>query len=158
MKLTVEGLDAVIIELGEQPRKIQRAAVRAMNRGVMSARTLMTRLIAQDVGLKSAAVRDALVVTKASEGAPMATLAASLKRIPLIEFNAKDSGINRGTGRRSNARISGVRARTGTGVTYKPGGSSGRAPDAFIAPMPSGHQGVFGRAGRTRLPIRELFG
>jgi hypothetical protein len=158
MKITVEGLDAIVLQLGEQPRKIQRAAIRAINRGIKSGRTFMARSIAQDTGLKVGTVRDALGMELASESTGTASLSADLKRIPLIQFNAKDTGFNKGTGRRSNARVSGVRSRAGSGVTYRMGGVSSRVEDAFIATMVSGHQGVFRRASRARLPIRELFG
>ena len=33
-----------------------------------------------------------------------------------------------------------------------------RIPGAFAATMPTGHEGVFKRAGRSRLPIQQLFG
>lgn len=38
------------------------------------------------------------------------------------------------------------------------GGRKRRPRHAFIATMPTGHEGVFKRAGSKRLPIRELFG
>lgn len=158
VQVSVNGLDAISITLGQQSQAVKKAAVRAMNRGMAAGRTIMTKSISQDTGLKSGTVRDALVYQQASFSQPEASLAASLKRIPLIEFNAKDSGVNRGTGRRSNAVIRGVRSRTGSGVTYKLPTGAGRIPDAFIATMASGHRGVFVRAGRGRLPIRERFG
>lgn len=33
-----------------------------------------------------------------------------------------------------------------------------RIPGAFAATMPTGHEGVYKRAGRSRLPIQQLFG
>jgi hypothetical protein len=144
MKITVQGLDSIVLQIGQQPTAIQRAAVRALNRGIKSGRTVMTRSIAQDTGLKSATVRDALRMKQASIGDQSASLEASLRRIPLIDFNAKGPEPSRGKGH---------------GITYKLGAEGGgRIENAFITTMGSGHRGVFARVGRTRLPIRELFG
>ena len=38
------------------------------------------------------------------------------------------------------------------------GGRKRRPRHAFVATMPTGHEGIFKRRGRSRLPIRELFG
>ena len=67
----------------------------------------------------------------------MAQLAASLKRIPLIRWNARQ---------------------VGRGVSYRLKGGRGRHPNAFIAAMRSGHRGVFVRGTTRGLPIKELFG
>jgi hypothetical protein len=147
MKMTVDGLDAIVVELGAQPLKIQRAFVRAMNRGIKAGRTLLVRLIAQDLGVKSTTVRDTLVLKEATVASPAASLSASLKRIPLINFVAIGQQVAHAKG---TAR--------GNGVAYRLSGTSSRVDNAFIRIMPSGHVGVFVRAGRPRLPIRELFG
>jgi hypothetical protein len=143
MRITVEGLDKIALQLGEQPPKLQRAVIRAMNRGVKSGRTLMTRSIALDTGLKSAAVRDELTLREANGTRAEASLSASFARLPLIKFNAKGPEPSYGKGR---------------GVSYRLKTGEGRVENAFIATMTSGHRGVFVRRGRGRLPIQELFG
>ena len=45
----------------------------------------------------------------------------------------------------------------GIGVTIE-NGENRRYPQAFEAEMKSGHRGIFQRIGRSRLPIRELYG
>ncbi|MGB7220747.1 MAG: phage tail protein [Vicinamibacterales bacterium] len=137
----------------DAPGRIQRAIVRALNRSIGAARTAMIRAVAQDTGLKSRDVREALTLTKATTGIPAAALAASLKRIPLVAFNARGPEPSRGKGR---------------GVSYRLPGSVGRNPNAFLATMKSGHRGVFIRASalnnipathrRPRLPLIELHG
>ncbi len=117
------------------------AQVRALNRSAATARTGMTRLIAEDMKLKVGTVRERIAIWSASKESLRATLKASLKRIPIIDFNAKGPEPSRGKGR-------GVTART---VTR-------RYPRAFIATMRSGHRGVFQRLGKGRLPIFELKG
>lgn len=120
-----------------------RAVVRALNRAIGSARTVETRSISGDTGLKQADVRDALTMTKASQDNLTATLSAGMKRMPLIEFKARGPVPSRGKGR---------------GVSYQLQGGRGTIPNAFLATMASGHQGVFARSGKSRLPIKELFG
>lgn len=117
------------------------AIARALNRANGSMRTLMARSVSQDLKLKVGTVRDELVMTPATQQRQVAMLSVAGKRIPVYDFNAKGPMPSRGKGR-------GVTART----------PAGRYPRAFIARMPSGHMGVFERVGKTRLPIRELFG
>jgi hypothetical protein len=151
--VSVQGTQGVVVSLQNEGKAVPRATVRAMNRGLASGRTVMVRAIAQDTGLKSAPVRDALVYREATLSNPEARLAASLKRIPLIDFGARGPEPSRGKGR---------------GVTYRLGGSRNRVENAFIATMPTGHRGVFVRVPganrrgpkpyRSQLPIRELKG
>lgn len=118
-----------------------KAQVRAINRSASTARTGMTRLIAADMQLKAATVRDRIVIREATPITISAELTASLKRVPIYDHSAKGPYPSRGKGR-------GVTARTATR----------RYPHAFIAQMKSGHVGVFQRVGSRRLPIRELMG
>lgn len=146
--------DAVVAELQDFPARSGKAMVRALNRGIASARTFMARAIAGDTGLKQKDIRDALPMQEATLSRPVAQLAASLKRIPLIKFKARGPEPTRGRGR---------------GVTYSLGSKGrGRQESAFIATMRSGHRGVYARvATSTRkssgawsknLPITELKG
>lgn len=145
MNLSIElQRDTIVIErITGFPSKLKRAVVRAINRGIKSARTFMVRSIADDTGLASKTVRDALRLDLATEDRPEATLAAKLKRIPLIDFHATGPEPSRGKGR---------------GVAYRLSGGRTRLPHAFIATMPSGHRGVFARQTKARLGISELKG
>lgn len=139
----VQGDEAIEIDLRDYPAKVTKALVRALNRSINSGRTLMVREMAGNTGLKSKDIRDALVMREATANHPEASLGASIKRIPLINFRAKGPVPSRGRGR---------------GVTYRLAGSKGRIENAFIATMKSGHAGVFRRAGKARLGIFELYG
>lgn len=125
------------------PEKATRALVRALNRGINSGRTFMVQKIAADMGMKSKDVRDALPMKEATATRLEARLAASLKKIPVIDLQARGPEPSRGRGR---------------GVSYRLNGSRERIADAFIATMPTGHRGVFGRDGRKRLGIHEKRG
>ncbi len=144
MNIEISGHDRIAFELEAFPRRAQKIIVRALNRGIDSARTAMVREIATDTGLKSKDVRDALSLQHANFETPEARLGARLKRLPLIAFGARGPEPSRGKGR---------------GVSYRLGtGGRGRVENAFIATMRSGHRGVFKRTGKKRLPIQELFG
>jgi hypothetical protein len=141
--------DARAIEkkLAELPGVMRsRVAVRALNKSAASANTAMVRVIAKDLGVKQEFVRDRLSVTEARPDRLVAVLRANAKRLPVMAFGAKQ---------------------TGTGVSAKT--PARKYPGAFIATMPTGHQGVFTRTSQSRsrkgmpwgspqLPIRELFG
>ncbi len=144
-EIDVQGMNIVADEFEGYPRRSRRAVVRALNRGGSAADTFMARAIARDMGIKVATVKAAMRRQQASEAAPEFTLAARFKRIPLMDFAARGPVPSRGRGR---------------GVSYRMGTGNGRNRNAhaFIATMKSGHQGVFARSGRARLPVRELFG
>lgn len=136
-------------------KKFPQAVRRAVTRAATAGQVAMARAMVDDTGLPVGAIKKAMNVTVDGDGLS-ATIEAKGKRIPLIDFKARGPEPSRGKGR---------------GVSYSnPGGGRGRNEHAFIATMPSGHRGVFQRAGNamaTRrrdgrgwsgLPIKELFG
>lgn len=143
MEIVLIGQPEVDAALREYPKRATRAIVRSMNRALTSGRTLMVQRIAADTGLRSSDIKKAMAFSEASAQNLEARMALGLKRIPLIQFNARGPEPSRGKGR---------------GVSYRLKGGSGRIPTAFIATMRSGHRGVFARVGKARLPVRELFG
>lgn len=145
--VTIEGIRLAADEFEGYPRRAQSAVVRAINRGMTAGRTVMSRAMAKDMGIKVAAANKALNYRKATANTPEARLATGFKRIPLIEFSAREAARSRGRGR-------------GSGVTYRMGTGNARTrlQSAFIVQMRSGHKGVFMRKGRARLPIVELKG
>lgn len=129
------------------------AAARALNRGIVSARTAMVQEMANDTGLTSTVLKSAMRTQEARPGGELvARLWVSGKRLPLINFGAKGPEPSRGKGR---------------GVTARLGGARNRYESAFIATVGS-HRGVFIRAANLvrkgrgawskNLPIVELRG
>lgn len=152
--IRLENDEQLTIDLRDTSKRVTAAMVRGLNRGVSAGRTLMTQRISQDVALKSRDVREAISLLEATASYPVARIGAGLKRIKLIDFNAKGNLPSRGKGR-------GVRAKL-------PGGA-GVYPQAFLAKMRSGHIGVFSRATELskrsepgawgkNLPVYELHG
>lgn len=144
---TVEVLGVTVIDrdLEGQPAKVQRAFVRAAKRSIDSGRSVMVKLIADDTGLKQKDVRASIVMRYPTLASPEASMKAKSKRLPLIDFKARQ-----------------VRA----GVSYQSltGGRS-TVPGAFIGTTKvqadgSGgvHEGVFKRVGKKRLPLKQLYG
>lgn len=119
-----------------------RVAARALNRSAVSTRAVMVKAVREDVGLKAKTVRDEIRIVEARpDRDPTARLAVSKKRIPLIEFKARQ------------LKRAGVKTSLRGGSTAIPG--------AFIQTMRSGHRGVYKRATYPRgprLPIIELKG
>lgn len=142
--------DRVFDQLGKRAPAV---IARVLNRTSVSARAVLARDIAGDMGLPVNVVRDELKIRPATFDDPSAVISASAKMIPLEKFRASGPLPSRGRGTVS-ARI---------GPTRK------RYEGAFRAQMRSGHIGVFRRSakGTTRkspgawgpnLPILELKG
>lgn len=128
---------------------------RALNRAATTARAVMAREVATDLGIRVSKVKDQITIESARSdmSSPTVRIVVTGTRIKLIEFNAKGPVPSRGRGR---------------GVTARLPGGKGRYPNAFIATMRSGHVGVFQRVPhatrhgaaphRPQLPIYELRG
>jgi hypothetical protein len=139
--LTLRSENAVRA-LARLRRDAPQRVARALNRAIVSTRTVMAPAIAKDMGLKSTVVRESMRVKEAHSDRFTASLEVSGARIPLIDFGARGPEPSRGRGK----------------VTAKVQGGRKAYPGAFIATMSSGHRGVFLRSGASRLPIAELHG
>ena len=154
MQIDVKSnIDAVLARMARYREDVvQRAVVSALNRCVEMARTDASKeLRSEGYNIKSAAIKAAASVRKASSGHLVATLSLSRKPIALIAFGAKQKG---------------------DGVSVKIHKKANVIRHAFIATMPSGHTGVYlrknggkhvykrkgGKLVSSQLPIRELYG
>jgi hypothetical protein len=135
------GLLGTIKALGDLAPQ---AIARGINRATDTGKTAMVRAMAKETGLTGKNIAREIKIHYASKTTQVAKIWIRGRPIPLIAFQARGPEPSRGRGR---------------GVSYrKPGGGRGRKEGAFISTMPSGHRGVYERAGKPRLPIRELFG
>lgn len=117
---------------------VKRAAVRAINKVARSARTEVVRKISRETGLRQRDIRKRNVrLLRARYDRLSALLILTGRAIKLIRYRARQ---------------------TRRGVTYRSGEGRKLLPSAFIATMPSGHEGVFKRRGKERLPIDEQYG
>ena len=135
MRLDFEkDLKRVRRELGTLgDRVVPRAANRALNDTAVTARketvdNLKGR-IGNAAGLSVSGLRKALFLRRSTVRTLMASITASGKPLPLIQFGAR---------------------RAARGVRAKAWGKSKLYKGAFIAVMPNGHRGVFRRTGVKR--------
>ena len=100
---------------------------RAINKVLAGARTESARQISGEIKIKVATARKGMIIDKATFEKWVGTITLSARRIPLIEFAARE--LKKG------------------GVSYRieKSGKRKRIPRAFIATMPTGHKGVFRR-------------
>lgn len=119
-------------ETDRRRRKAWRAGLRDAGRGM---RTQATRHVRDRRVLRARTVRDRLRlrVTRSS-----AEIVASGAPIPLVEYPH----------RQTNKGVS-VRVDRGTAKII---------PSAFVARMRQGHVGIYRRLGKSRLPIKQLYG
>jgi len=142
----------VVADMLDGARDLERAAVRALNKMADQVKVQSAREI-RNAGytLKVSDIKSALQVKKAGIGNLTSAVVARGRPIPLIKYGARA---------------------TSKGVSVSVLNGRKVIVGAFIATMPSGHQGVYIRQGDTRhkkvmkggkaswhaLPIKELFG
>ena len=115
-------------------KQLQVAAIRAINKTARWARTQVARQTAKALSVNVSAVRQGLVLVRAKQSNPHSVVGLS-----------KGSGV--------------IKAKQLGSVTQNASGvRAGRRQfdRAFLATMPNGHQGVFRRRGKARLPIQEV--
>ncbi len=116
-------------------RAIDAATVTALNRTMSSVQTEASRLIRDRYTIKASVAKKQMRISRASKSRLFADLIVSGRRIPLIEFAARQ---------------------TRKGVTVNVTRQRKLVRGVFIARMKSGHVGVYERLGPKRLPIQEL--
>ena len=149
-------MDEISRSLGATQREASRAASRALNRTASRVRTYASRAIRDaGYGLKVSDVKRQLKITKAAPAVLAASVTATGKSIPLIQYSARQ---------------------TTSGVSVNVLHGRKTIPHAFIQTMHSGHRGVFirreartgavkglhrqrtGQSTKHGLPIDELYG
>lgn len=168
MKIELSGHDEIARHLDATPTDVVKATVRALNRALSMGATQIARLVSTDTGIKVSDVKKRIYTVEASYERPDGKVATrSLKRIPLMAFQAKGVEPSRGIGRPVTAKVDGARkAYVGSflaNVQYFSNTDFGREYGL--------HKGVFvresGAKGGKRqspkgwsknLPIRQLYG
>jgi hypothetical protein len=110
------------------------AATRALNKTARWARTQVASQTAKALSIKVGPVRAGLVLVRATRSQPQS----------VVGLSAKAGAIK--------AKHLGSATQNATGVRV----GQRQFDHAFLATMPQGHQGVFRRRGKTRLPIQEV--
>jgi hypothetical protein len=142
------NLNSVAVKMFElRTNVLNKAKVRALNKIAAQAKVAASKEIrAAGYNMKAAAIKQKIVIKRATSGSPEVIVRCSGRPIPLIQFSARET-------------------RAGVSVSVKNGRKLIKG--AFIATMPTGHTGVFIRVGKQHkkingkwhgLPIKELYG
>lgn len=124
---------------------VPRAISGAINKVLPKSRTRFVRAVGDRITTPARSIRDRIAIRKASPATLEGHITVTRKKIPLIDFRARQT------------------KRGGVTVQVRKGAARERFPDSFITTMASGHTGVFRRRrkgkGRVpRLPIDERMG
>ena len=118
---------------------LDRASARSLNKVIVTVRKDAIQHVHRVRRLKKSAIRNSMPIVKATTRVQEARIEASRRSIPLKEYSATLRG---GKGnKRVVVNVSGTRK---------------SLDHAFIVPKLGGH--VFQREGKSRLPIKKLFG
>ncbi len=132
--------------LKDIPNGVNKAIVNAVNRAAQGARTDAVKKARERYYVKAKDVRKTIELKRATYENQAAIVRAEGSPLALSKFRI--------TPRQPPAR----RRKKPVKAKVLRGGGGGEIPGAFVAQMESGHIGVFVRAGKPRLPIKEKFG
>lgn len=149
MSRSFVSVSSVGIERAERlltyiPKGVETAVPRAINRAMESARTAAVTKAREEYTVKAKAVRSTIKLTRANASNMTGVITSTGSPIPLYDFKVNPKTVN--GRRRSPIRVS---------VKHGQQTSLNRA---FIARLGSGKTGVFERLGKSRLPIKMLYG
>jgi len=145
IELTAEQIRRAQSYLGHIPGAVPRALVGAINRAAESTRTEASRKVREIYYVKHKDIISTIKIKKASPENLMATVTSSGNLLPLAKFRVTPQ---RPQPRRKSPVV----------IRVKRGAEGGSVKNVFVARMRSGHIGVFGRVGKSRLPIQEKYG
>jgi len=144
IELTLEQMERAERVLAKVPGAAPRAMANAINRAAETARTEAARKVRETYYVRHQDVIQTIKIYKATPSDLHAIVISRGHLFPLTKFRVTP---RQPQPRRKRPIV--VRVKRGAGGTVE---------KAFVARMPSGHLGVFHRAGKPRLPIIERFG
>lgn len=130
----------VLRNVANLPGAHRRAISRGLNKTAANVRTAASTAIRAKRSLSAKTVRQAFSIKQANPNRLVATLAITGRPVPLKDYKARET-------------------KRGVTVSVTPGGRKlieHRGNRAFIIQKIGGH--VFAREGKTRLPVKKLFG
>lgn len=139
-----DNLKAANKSLKQMDKAVRQATLSSINRATQRAKTETGRKVREKYLVKQKEVVETISIRKAKSSVLSATLTSKGHNIPLIRFGVTPK-------RRLKRTPKAVKAAVFRGGAKKP------IPRAFIA-IAGSHLGVFERAGKKRLPIKELRG
>jgi hypothetical protein len=129
-----------------------------INRTLQPAKTQINREMRKTLNIKAAYLNKYIDIERATRQKWYGRVMLSTERITLMDFDAKVQMGERWIVKSGQDFASPETGPIGISYKIKKGGKREIIKSAFIATMKSGHQGVFKRTGKSRLPIQEKFG
>lgn len=157
-------LDKLAKEVKNIDKRVDKAQRMALAEAGRAAKTEATRAIAKQYVLTQAEIKPTISVdVNASQ--KFVDIRSNGKRFPLIRFAEKKVSMREIKKREKAGETSRYKLRNGGMVAKNMRvrimirkGKTITLKHAFYAVMPNGHVGIFERAGRGRLPIKEMSG
>ena len=162
----IEGIDKFLSD--HDPRKVTLAIHSALNKVAQQARTKAADMIGSEFVIQKSRINKFLRVSTRSAGNSFSVVITGQGMgISLAYFGARQEGVkidrklkkvayNKRSHRSGNLRYGGrvsVQVKRGAGQKFLSG-----SPKPFMAILKSGHQAIFQRTGKGRLPVEPLFG
>lgn len=132
--------------LGGIKGALPKVQTRAINRSLSTARAEAVRCVRAEYIVNAGDVRKTIKINNATAAHPTGSILSTGSPISLEKFDVSPKRPNTG----KNKSV--VTARV------KKGGGKKPIKNAFIAKVSNGHTGVFVRSGKSRYPIRNLYG
>lgn len=142
--ISADQIERAEILLKRVPNGAPKAVVAALNRASQGARTDAIKKARERYHIKAKDVRNTMQITKATYNDMTTTIRASGSPIALSRFKISPTKP--------------VKRRKKPVVARVVRGAGGPIVKVFVARVKSGHVGVFKRAGKSRLPIKQLYG
>jgi len=146
VRLKIQGFEQLNRKLKEVNQAVDAAGARSIRKVAVSTRAEWARGVVKEINLPVSSIKEAIRIHSSKR--------ASI----VIEVDSRNVA-SLGVGRRlrSTPVIKFKPRQTKKGVSVRIKKSKGRKliKSAFIVTMPTGHEGVFYRVGKKRLPIKE---
>lgn len=145
MNIKLTNAELVEKALAETPKKVERAARMSINKVAGQVRTQMSREAAKEYFVSISSVRRTVTVKKAGRDL-LAVLESKGLPISLAKFKVKPLRVQHKGKKNKKLRVRVKRSSAGATLDR-----------AFVSTIGSGF-GVFERSGKSRFPIKKLFG
>ena len=145
-KIHITGFEAVHRRLQKVNQAVEVAAQRSVKKVAVSVRATWARQIVEEINLPASVIKDAIRLHPSNR---------STITIEVDSRNVASLGIGRRVRSVPVMRFKPRQTRAGVSVRIKKSQGRKLIKSAFIAEMKTGHEGVFYRLGKKRLPIEE---
>lgn len=160
IEFSAEQIKKAEMLLGDIREAIPKVQARAINRSLTTARAAIVRAVREEYMVDADAVRKTITIRSATAATPTGIILSAGSPIALskfdVGFSAEELESNGFSAVEGVSSKHVLRARVLARV--KKNSSRKVIKHAFSADLKSGHNGIFVRAGKSRFPIKQLYG